>query len=387
MWFFSSPQIIFGEDALSWLSQIAGKKAFIVTDKNIVALGFAQRAGELLAQSGMEYYVYSEIAPDPPIQSVQSCAAEMAAFEPDWVIGLGGGSCLDAAKAAWFLYERPDISLDAVNPMEEFGLRRRARFITISTTSGTGADVSWGFALADPEAKAKLVRVSRELIPDIALVDPSLVMGMTPQVTADSGMDVLSHAIEAYTCVWHNDFTDGLCLKAIQLVFDYLPRAYRDGSDAEARQHLHNAATIAGLGFSNTAIILAHALAHAVGGIFNTQHGRTVGALLPYTIEYFARHNGERYADIAHALGLPFQDNVEAAAKLVDAIRQLSRAINQPTSLQELGIPENEYIEALPDLVERTFNAPELLSSPRFPYDEDLRKLFEYAYTGKQVDF
>jgi alcohol dehydrogenase class IV len=271
--------------------------------------------------------------------------------------------------------------------METFGLRARARLVTISTTSGTGSDVSWGFALADPDRQCKVVRVSHELVPDVAIVDPCFVKSMPPQVTADTGMDVLVHAVEGFTNNWHNDFTDGLCLRAIQLVFKYLPRSYAGSADQEARESMHYAATIAGLGFSNTAIILAHALGHALGSVFHTTHGRTVGMFLPYTIEYLGRTDGSRYQEIAHFLHLPAGSQAEGVASLVQAVRDLQRKIGQPETIAGMGIPVDAFQAALPHMADSVLSSPELVATPRVPYGEDLERLFQYAYEGKAVDF
>lgn len=387
MWFFNSPQIIFGEDALSWISSFQGKKAFIVTDETMVELRFAQKVQDTLQEAGIESQVFAEIEPDPCLQTVHRCAEAMRAYEPDWIIGLGGGSCMDAAKGAWFLYERPDVDLNAINPLEQFGLRRKARLITIPTTSGTGSDVSWGFALADHDQQCKVVRVSRELIPDVAIVDPGFVLKLPPQVTADSGLDVLCHAIEGYTCNWHNDFTDGLCLKAIELVFKYLPLAYAKGTDQEAREHMHNAATVAGLGFSNTAIILAHTLAHSLAGVFRTVHGRTCALFLPYTIEFLAPNAGQRYQEISHFLHLPARNQAEGVASLVGAIRQLQQELKEPLTLREMGIGLEELKEAMPHLVENVNSSPDMVATPRAPNNQEIEQLFFYAYEGKPIDF
>jgi alcohol dehydrogenase class IV len=387
MWYFLSPKIVFGEDAIQELALIEGQRAFIVTDQTIQKLGFVDLVTTQLAEAGLQWQTFIDIEPDPSIETVQRCAAELAEFEPDWVIGLGGGSCLDAAKAAWFIYERPDIDLDAINPFEQFGLRSKAHFITISTTSGTGADVSWGFALNDSENKAKLVRVSRELIPDMALIDPIFVMQLPAEVTADAGMDVLAHAVEAYTNTWANDFTDALAIKAIDLVLTYLPIAHQHGTDRSAREHLHNAASMAGLAFSNTAIIIAHSLAHAIGARFHTHHGRTVGLFLPYTIEYNAAANPDRYAEIAYYLHLTEVLQPAGAQALVKAIRGLSEKLQQPTSLEALGIPYADFQQALPKLVDNVLASLELLANPRQPEPGEINKLFEYAYAGRSIDF
>jgi alcohol dehydrogenase class IV len=387
MWYFLSPKIVFGEDAIQELAQIEGQKAFIVTDHTIHSLGFVDLVVAQLDAAGLQWEIFDDVEPDPSILTVTRCAGKISEFKPDWILGLGGGSCLDAAKAAWFLYERPDVNLDAINPFEHFGLRQKARFITISTTSGTGADVSWGFALNDTENQSKLVRVSRELIPDMALVDPIFVQQLPPGVTTDAGMDVLVHAVEAYTNTWANDFTDALALKAIELVFTYLPVAYRSGNNLEAREHLHNAASMAGLAFSNTAIIIAHSLAHAVGARFHTHHGRTVGLFLPYTIEYNAALNPQRYADIAYYLHLIDAPQPSGAQELVKAVRSLASELDQPASLASLNISPNEFQQALPELVNNVLASLELIANPRQPDPKEIQRLFEYAYDGRSIDF
>jgi alcohol dehydrogenase class IV len=387
MWYFLSPKIAFGEDSIEELAQLQGKKAFLVTDAVIHQLGYPDLVRQQLDEAGISMAIFDAVEPDPSLATVRECAAAITAYEPDWVIGLGGGSCLDAAKAAWFLYERPDIELDAINPFETFGLRNKAHFATIPTTSGTGADVSWGFALHDPVNQSKLVRVSRELIPDLAIIDPVFVMGLPKTVTADAGMDVLAHAVEAYTNLWHNDFTDAFAIKAIELVFRYLRAAVTNGSDVEAREHMHNAASLAGLAFSNTAIIIAHSLAHAVGARFHTHHGRTVGMFLPYTIEYNAKATPERFNEIAQYLNLTLVDSATSVQSLVMLIRDLAREIDQPLSLAELGIPWEEFEIALPGLTENALNSVELLANPRQTTPDELDSLFRYAYYGKSIDF
>jgi alcohol dehydrogenase class IV len=387
MWFFGSPEVVFGEDALDRLDALDGRRAFIVTDANIARLGFVERVQERLKVAGIESAVFSKVEPDPSLQTVQQCAEIMTAYGPDWIIGLGGGSSMDAAKAAWFLYERPDVDPASINPFDDFGLRAKARLVTIPTTSGTGSEITWALVLTDTEEQRKLALGSRELMPDIAIVDPSFVMGLPPQITADTGIDALTHAIEGYTCTYRNDFCDGLCLKAIQLVFSYLPQAYVDGSDAEARERLHNAAAIAGLGFGNAMAALAHAMGHALGGVFHTPHGRAVGLFLPYTIEFNARGDDSRYADIAYFLRLPAKDEAEGSASLVAAVRELKQKIHQPASMRELEISPGEFEEALPYLVVNAESDSCLVMNTRIPDSEELEQLFRYAYEGRSVDF
>jgi alcohol dehydrogenase class IV len=387
MWYFNSPEIVFGEDALNRLEEIGGQRAFIVTDENMVRLGFVERVQERLSVAGLASAVFAKVEPDPSVQTAQRCAAALTEYQPDWIIGLGGGSSLDAAKAAWFLYERPDVEPAAINPFDDFGLGAKARLICIPTTSGTGAEVTWALVLTDTEEQRKLGLGSRELTANIAIVDPSFVMGLPPQVTADTGIDALTHAVEGYTSTYQNDFCDGLCLKAIQLVFSYLPRAYADGADVEARERMHNAATIAGLGFGNAMAALAHAMGHALGGVFHTPHGRAVGLFLPYTIEFTTNAAVGRYADIAHFLRLPAQDEAQGAASLVAAIRKLKQTINQPNAICELDVSPADFETALPHLIANAESDTCLVMSARIPDSAELERLFCYAYEGRPIDF
>ena len=387
MWFFDSPHVVFGEDALSHLEQLTGRLAFIVTDGNLDKLGLLQLVQNRLKNAGIPTVVFEQIEPEPSLQTVKLCAAQMLQHQPDWIIGLGGGSCLDAAKAAWLLYERPDVDPASINPFDQFGLRAKAKLITIPTTSGTGSEATWYVVLTDTEEHRKLGMGSRELLPDLTIVDPTLVMSLPPALTADTGLDALTHAIEGYCSTWHNDFSDGLCLQAAKLIFEYLPRAYQNGADAEAREHLHNAATIAGLGFGNSQATLAHAMGHALGALFHVPHGRAVSLFLPYTIEFTANAGGSRYFEIARMLGLSAADDRSGAVNLVAALRDLQRTIHQSTSLRELGIDREAYMLALDDLVAKAETDTQLVTSPRLPETAELRRLFECAYDGASVDF
>ena len=385
MWFFKSPEIVHGEGALGYLSEIEGQRAFIVTDQTMVELGFVDLVAEQLKEAGIESQVFAKVEPNPSFEVVKRGAAAMSQYGPDWVIGLGGGSAMDAAKAMWVLYECPDMEPEEINPMIPLGLRQKARFIAIPTTSGTGAEVTWVVVLTDTEDRRKLVLGSRENVADIAIVDPALVVKLPPQITADTGMDALSHAIEGYTSAWHNDFSDGLCLKAIQMIFDYLPRAYADGDDKEAREKMHSAATIAGLGFGNSMGALAHAMGHPLSPLFGVPHGRAVGLFLPYTIEFTANGGGTRYADIARFLGWEVGSEAEGAARLAEAVRDLARRINQPTSVKEVGISWDDFEAALQKMIEDGEN--DTVTSARIPDREELARLFRYAYEGKSIDF
>jgi alcohol dehydrogenase class IV len=393
MWFFNSPEIVFGEESLSYLEQLEGKRAFIVTDAVIARLGHAARVKEALQAVGFDVAVFNGVEPDPSIETARAGAALMAEFQPDWIIGLGGGSSLDAAKAMWVLYERPDVDPEGINPIEKLGLRRKARFLAIPTTSGTGSEATWAIVLTNVAERRKLGLGSREAMPDIAILDPSFAMSMPPRVTADTGMDALTHAIEGLTCQWHNDFADGPCLKAAQLVFEYLPRAYTDGNDLEARTKMHNAACIAGMGFGNSSASLAHGMGHALGGVFHVPHGRGVSLVLPYVIEFCARGDAAgaagstRYSELAHFLNLPCTTEPEAAAKVAAAVRQLQLALDQPRTIAACGIARPDFDRELDLLVANAGNDNQTVTSTRIPDDVEMRRLFEYAYDGKTIDF
>jgi alcohol dehydrogenase class IV len=396
MWYFVSPQIIFGEGALDALDELEGRRALIVTDATLVKLGLVDKVKAHLDRAGIEVHVFDEVEPEPSVQTVRRGAQMAQEVEPDWIIGLDGGSPIDAAKAIWILYERPDLHPAEINPFIRLGLRQKARLITIPTTSGTGAEITWGIVLTDTAEQRKMGLGNRENVADIAIVDPAMAAGMPPQLTADTGLDALTHAVEGYTCTWHTDLTDGLCLNAIRLVFEYLPRAVADGADTEARERMHNAATSAGLGFGNAMASMAHAMGHALGAVFHVPHGRAVGIFLPYTIEFAAREVPERFAELAALLGFtpppspPAEGErrgVEAARVLAGHIRDLCHQVGNPTSVAEAGVERAAYEAQLDKLVDDAFNDTQMVTTVRSPSYDELRRLFLYAYEGQPVDF
>ncbi|MBE0698254.1 MAG: iron-containing alcohol dehydrogenase [Anaerolineaceae bacterium] len=386
MWYFSSPQIVFGEGSLSHLEKLSGQRAIIVSDENLVGLGYVERVSQLLTPR-MQVQVFATVEPDPSLETTWRGAKAMLAFAPDWIIALGGGSVMDAAKAMWVLYERPDLTPESINPIDQIGLRQKARLVAIPTTSGTGSEATWAIVLTDPVARRKLGLGSRENLPDIAILDPELVAQLSPRLTADTGLDALVHAIEGYTSSWSNDFSDGLCLKAMQLIFEWLPRAYRDGSDLEARTHMQNAAAIAGLGFGNSMAALAHGMGHALGAVFHVPHGRAVALFLPYTIEYCAHpaSSSTRYGEMARFLGLEGTEG--GAVELAVAIRVLSRQVGQPLTIADCGITLEDFERELDLLVLNALMDTQTIMSIRVPESDDLRELFRAAYEGWRVEF
>lgn len=387
MWYFVSPKIVFGEDALDALEMLDGKRALIVTDETIVKLGITEQIRKRLAKAGFETRVFDQVECDPCTGTVARGVEVANSFQPDWVIGLGGGSPMDAAKAIWVLYEHPEMTPAEISPVAEFKLRKKARLATIPTTSGTGSEVTWGIVLTDLQEQRKMGLGHMENIADIAIVDPSLVAGMPPRLTADTGLDVLTHAIEGYTCAWHNDLADGLCLVGARLAFDNLRRAVADGNDMEARERMHNAATCAGLGFSNALVSIAHAMGHTMGATFHLPHGRLVGLVLPYTIEFCAKEAPDRFADMAHFVRISDAPGEEGARALAESLRQICRDIGEPTSAAEAGLDRETYANAIDHLVSDAFNDVSMVSTSRSPSFDELRKLFEYVYDGRQIDF
>jgi len=387
MWNFVSPRIVFGEGALEVLDELEGRRALIVTDATLVQLGLVDRVKAHLDSAGIEVHIFDEVEPDPSVQTVQRGAKVALELAPDWIVGLGGGSPMDAAKAIWVLYEHPDMEPAAINPIGDLVLRRKARLITITTTSGTGAEVTWGIVLTDTEGQRKMGLGHPENKADIAIVDPEMAAGMPPQLTADTGLDALTHAVEGYTCTWQTDLTDGLCLSAARLVFQYLPRAVTDGSDMEARERMHNAATCAGLGFGNAMASMAHAMGHTLGAVFHVPHGRAVALFLPYTIEFGAGEEPERFAEMAAFIGCSNEGGKKAAQALAGFIRDLCQKVGNPTKVVEAGIERKAYEAQMDKMVDDAFNDTQIITAVRSPSYEQLRQLFLYAYDGQPIDF
>ena len=387
MWWFLSPKIAFGEDSLEVLKDLEGKKAFIVTDNTIRSLGYVDIVSNYLKEAGIDVRVFDGIESEPSKENVMEGAKLAGESDPDWIIGLGGGSCMDAAKVVWVLYERPDIKLEDISPLVELGLRKKARLICIPTTSGTGSEASWAAVITDKKERLKMELASREFYPDLSIVDPKLPVGVPKRVAADAGLDVLITAVEAYVNQWKNDFSDALAIKSMQLLFKYFLRSYENENDQEAREKMHNAATIAGLAFSNSQAGVAHAMGHSFGAVFKIPHGRATGVFFPYSIEFSVKEAGERYAEIAKAIGIEAKSVDEAVGKLVDAVRDLMKKIGEPLTVKEMGIKWKDYSQMLDELVAKAEMSACNFVSPRIASNEELRKLFIYAFDGRTIDF
>jgi len=387
MWQFRCPQLKFGEDSLETLRGIEGEKAFIITGKTVSKQTFFEKILNYLEIAGLEVLIFDEVQSEPSFENVREGAKIAAEFGPDWIIGLGGGSNMDAAKAIWVLYERPDLSLYDINPFTELGLRKKARYIAIPTTSGTGSEVTGALVITDTKEHRKMGFDSEEIIADISIIDPALPSKMPPGLTADTGLDALTHSIEAYVSQWKNDFSDVMAIKAMQLIFKYLPKAYKNGNDREAREKMHNAATMAGLAIESSMVGIAHSLGHAFGASFKIPHGKAVGLFLPYVAEYNAKEALDRYVDIARAIGIRGEPK-EAVQRLVEKIRDLIAEINEPLSIKEMGIIDAKGFKSkLERLVDHASEDASAVSNPRMPNKEELEKLYNYAWEGKKVDF
>jgi len=393
MWKITVPRTIAaGEGALEYLKDVEGNRALIVTGKTVKKMGFADKVTSYLKEAGVESEVF-EVEPEPSIETVMKGAEVARNYAPDLIIGLGGGSNIDAAKAIWAHYERPDLEAGSINPFIELGLRKKARLISIPTTSGSGSEVSWATVITNAAEERKMEQANKELVPDIAIVDPEPTRVMPRKLVAETGFDALTHAVEAYVAPVGNDFSDALAIKAIQLVFKYLRRSYGNPEDNEAKTKMHIAATMAGMAFSNSEVGIVHALGHVTGGVLKVPHGRAMAIILPYSVEYNAKAAMQKYAEIARAAGIEAKTDKEAVEKLVKTIRQLQRELEEPGSLKEAGIPQEEFEKKLDDLASKAVKSVVLRgnprqSSPEEPLNlEDARKLYTYIYNGKKIDF
>jgi len=384
VWEYTSPRsIVFGPEALEYLKEVKGERALIITDKVIERLGFVEKALSYLEKAGIDTKVYDEVEADPSTETVKRGAKIARDYDPDWFIALGGGSTIDTAKAIWVLFERPDLRIEEISPLMELGLRKKARLICIPTTSGTGSDATWAIVITDEKEQRKMELASREVVPDLSILDPCLTSTMPRELMADSGMDAVSHAIEAYVSQWRNDFSDAMAIKALQLIFEYLPKAYLNPTDDASRERMHNAATM----FSNSQLGIAHAMAHAIGAIFHVPHGRALSMVLPYVMEYNAKEAKKRYAEIATATGIEATSPEEATEKLIEAVRGLSKLLSEPDSIGAGGISWERYSQEFDRLVDRAIESTTTMADPRVPSVTDLKRLFICAFKGHKVDF
>ncbi|MBO5460376.1 MAG: bifunctional acetaldehyde-CoA/alcohol dehydrogenase [Ruminococcus sp.] len=395
--------------ALDELGTVMGKKrCFIVTDSFLYKNGYTKPIENKLDQMGIIHTCFSDVEPDPSLTSAKSGAAAMTAFQPDCIIALGGGSAMDAAKIMWVLYENPDVDFDDM-AMDFMDIRKRiytfpkmgkkAYFVAIPTSSGTGSEVTPFAIITDKETGIKWPLADYELMPNMAIVDTDNMMTAPKGLTCASGIDVMTHAIEAYVSIMASDYTDSLALKAIKLVFDYLPRAYANGNDVEARDHMANASCMAGMAFANAFLGINHSLAHKLGAFHHLPHGianalvltdvmRYNSAEVPTKMGTFSQyqypHALARYAEIGRFVGLTGKDDQEVFEKLLEKLEDLKKAIEIKSSIKEYGVDEAYFLETLDEMTEQAFNDQCTGANPRYPLMSELKEIYLTAYYGKE---
>ncbi|OIV37148.1 bifunctional acetaldehyde-CoA/alcohol dehydrogenase [Mangrovactinospora gilvigrisea] len=408
-WFKVPPRIYFEKNALKYLAEMDGiRRATIVTDRTMGRLGFVARATALLnaRREPVAVQIIDDVEPNPELATVERGAAAMRDFAPDTIIALGGGSAMDAAKVMWLMYEHPEVAFE--DTREKFlDIRKRAfafpplgekaKMVAVPTTSGTGSEVTPFAVISDPEAARKYPLADYALTPDVAIVDPALPMDLPAAVTADSGFDALTHATEAYVSVYANDYTDGLCLQAIKLIFENLEACVTEGAAAPAaREKMHNASTVAGMAFANAFLGLVHAMAHTLGNTFHLAHGRTNALLLPHVVRYngqiptkltgwpkyetYRAH--ERFQEIAKMLGLPAATPEEGVESYACAVERLRDRCGIPASFAEAGVAEKAFLDALPRQADNAHADQCAPANPRMPMREDMKRIMRNAYYG-----
>ena len=407
-WFKVPPKIYFERGSIQYLSKMPEiTKAFIVTDESMVKLGYVDKIIYQLEKhdNHIHFEIFSDVEPDPSFDTIDRGVEAMGQFTPDVIIALGGGSAIDAAKGMWLFYEHPDVDKEGLK-LKFLDIRKRtykypklglkAKFVAIPTTSGTGSEVTSFAVITDKDNNVKYPFADYELTPDVAIIDPDLVLTLPKVLTADTGMDVLTHAIEAYVSNMASDYTDGLAEKAGELVHKYLIRAYENGNDKEAREKVHNASCIAGMAFTNAFLGVNHSLAHKLGGEFHIAHGRCNAILLPYVIRYnassptkfvsFPKYEyyiaDEKYAMFAKKIGLEVKDTEEGVDKLIDMVNKMNEKLGIPKSFKEYGIDEETYMNKLEELANRAFEDQCTTANPRLPLVAELKKILIDAYYG-----
>ena len=408
-WFKIPPRIYFERGSIQYLEKMPNiSRAFIVTDGTMEKLGYVKKLLYYLRKRRdyVHCEIFSDVEPDPSVETIERGVEMMRNFQPDVIIALGGGSPIDAAKGMWLFYEQPDTSFDGLR-MKFLDIRKRTfhfpnlgkktQFVAIPTTSGTGSEVTAFSVITDKKnGNIKYPLADYELTPDVAIIDSQFVDTLPKSVVADTGIDVLTHAIEAYVSIMASDYTNGLALKAIEMVFQNLAKSY-NSDDKTAREKMHNASAIAGMAFTNAFLGINHSLAHKLGGEFHIPHGRANGILLPYVIEYnaqkpdkfpaFPKYNehvaDKRYAEISRYLNLGGKTTEEQIANLIKAIKNLMTEVGMPLCIKSSDIDEKEFLSKVPMLAERAFEDQCTTANPRYPLIKDLEEIYKKAYYGK----
>ena len=394
--------------ALEELKNVMNKKrVFIVTDTFLYENGYTKVVTDKLDEMGIVHETFFNVAPDPTLACAKEGVKLIDAFKPDCIIAIGGGSAMDAAKIMWVLYEHPEVDfLDMA--MRFMDIRKRvytfpkmgekAYFIAVPTSAGTGSEVTPFAVITDETTGQKYPLADYELLPKMAIVDADMMMNAPKGLTSASGIDALVHSIEAYVSMMASDYTDGLALRAIKLVFDYLPRAYRNGNDVEARDHMANASCMAGMAFANAFLGVNHSLAHKLGAFHHLPHGIANALVLLHVLRYNAAevpakmgtfpqyqypHTLARYAEIGHSVGLTGKNDSEVFEKLLQKLQELMDTIEIKHTIREYGVDEKYFLETLDEMTEQAFNDQCTGANPRYPLMSELKEIYLKAYYGE----
>ena len=400
---FTLPRDLYhGEGALEELSNLKGKRAVLVLGGgSMKRFGFVDKAVAYLNKAGMDVKLIENVEPDPSVETVMKGAAIMREFEPDWIISMGGGSPIDAAKAMWVFYEYPETSFEEIiQPFSFPTLRTKAKFCAIPSTSGTATEVTAFSVITDYQKGIKYPLADFNITPDVAIVDPALAETMPPKLTAHTGMDAMTHAIEAYVSTLHCNYTDPLALWAIKLIAENLKNSYE--GDMEARKTMHDAQCLAGMAFSNALLGIVHSMAHKTGAAFSGGHiihGAANAMYLPKVIAYNAKvpEAAKRYAEIAKFLHLEGKTTDELVKALIRMLRDMNDQLNIPQSIKNYGeggvkaersiIDEKEFLDKLSSVATLAIGDACTGSNPRQPSQEDMEKLLLAVYYDKEIDF
>lgn len=385
---FTIPRDVYtGDQAIDVLKELEGKKAFIVigSDRTLKD-GTVEKVQANLKEANIESMVFQGVEHDPSLTTVQEGTKALSEYGADWIIGIGGGSPIDAAKSMWLFYEHPELTFeDTLTPFTLPSLRHKARFIGITTTSGTATEVTSFSVITDPKTGIKYPIADYNLTPDIAIVDTELVASLSPELVAYTGMDALTHAIEAYVSNVATPITDALAVKSIEKIDSYLLDSY--AQETTARKEMHIAQCLAGMSFSNAILGIVHSMAHKTGKLFDIPHGCANAIYLPYVIQYNAKTAPEKYADIARRLGLCGDNDAQLVNALVDYIKDMKKKMNVPASLKEFGVDAKAFEEQLAFFAPEAVQDPCTGTNPRTIDDETMKQLYRCAYNGEDVQF
>lgn len=384
------------------------KKVFIVTDTFLYKNGYTKPITDKLDEMGITHTTFFKVEPDPTLACAKEGAAAMAAFEPDCIIAVGGGSAMDAGKIMWVMYEHPEVDFMDM-AMRFMDIRKRvytfpkmgekAYFVAVPTTSGTGSEVTPFAVITDEQTGVKYPLADYELLPNMAIVDADMMMNQPKGLTSASGIDALTHALEAYASVMATDYTDGLALKAIKTIFEYLPRAYEYGAaDVEARGKMADASTMAGMAFANAFLGICHSMAHKLGAFYHLPHGVANALMICEVLRYNASetptkmgtfpqyeypHTLARYAEIADYIGIKGKNNEEKLDNLIKAVEQLKEKVGIKKTIKDYGIDEKEFLDRLDEMVEQAFDDQCTGANPRYPLMSEMKEMYLRAYYGK----